>query len=42
MFAAVQAGALGYLLKGIFTKLDVDNRAAAIVRAREAGLGVPR
>jgi DNA-binding NarL/FixJ family response regulator len=29
-------------VSSIFTKLDVDNRAAAIVRAREAGLGVTR
>jgi DNA-binding NarL/FixJ family response regulator len=26
-------------VSSIFTKLDVDTRAAAIVRAREAGLG---
>ena len=28
-------------VSSIFTKLDVENRAAAIVRAREAGLGQP-
>jgi DNA-binding NarL/FixJ family response regulator len=37
VFAAVRAGARGYLVKG--AEQQVADRAEAIVRAREAGLG---